>query len=64
MQYLDWFSNEVMVKKANGKWRMCVDFMDLNKACPNDSFSLSAIDRLVDASAGHKILSLMDAFFG
>ena len=60
--YLVWLSNVVMVKKAGGKWRMCVDFIDLNKACPKDSFSLSSIDRLVDASTGHHILSFMDAF--
>ena len=36
--YLDWLANVVMVKKANGKWRMCVDFTDLNKACPKDSY--------------------------
>ena len=38
--YPDWLANVVLVKKANGKWRMCVDFMDLNKACPKDSFPL------------------------
>ena len=37
---LDWLANVVMVKKANGKWRMCVDFTDLNKACPKDSYPL------------------------
>jgi hypothetical protein len=42
--YPDWLANVVMVKKANGKWRMCVDFTDLNKACPKDSFSLPRID--------------------
>ena len=42
--YLDWLTNVVMVKKANGKWRMCVDFTDLNKACPKDSYSLPRID--------------------
>ena len=36
--YLDWLANVVMVKKANEKWRMCVDFTDLNKACPKDSY--------------------------
>ena len=43
---------------------MCVDFTDLNKACSKDSFSLPSIDRLVDASAGHHVLSFMDAFSG
>ena len=51
-----------MVKKENGKWRMCVDFMDLNNACPKDSFPLPRIDRLVDSTAGHKLLTFMDAF--
>jgi len=51
-----------MVKKANSKWRMCVDFTYLNKACPKDSYPLSYIDQLVDSTAGHKLLSFMDAF--
>ena len=38
--YPDWLANVVMVKKANRKWRMCVDFTDLNKACPKDSYPL------------------------
>ena len=53
-----------MVKEANGKWRMCVDFTDLNKACPKDSYPLPRIDQLVDSTAGHKLLSFMDAFSG
>ena len=53
-----------MVKKVNGKWRMCVDFTDLNKACPKDSYPLPRIDQLVDSTAGHKLLSFMDAFSG
>ena len=62
--YPDWLANVVMVKKANGKWRMCVVFTDLNKACPKDSYLLSRIDQLVDSIVGHKLLSLMDAFSG
>ena len=38
--YPDWLANVVMVKKANGKWRMCVDFTNLNRACPKDSYPL------------------------
>ena len=53
-----------MDKKANGKWRMCVDFTDLNKACPKDSYPLPRIDQLVDTIMGHKLLSFMDAFSG
>ena len=53
-----------MVKKVNGKWRMCVDFTDLNKACPKDSYPFPRIDQLVDSIAGHQLLSFMDAFSG
>ena len=60
--YPDWLANVVIVKKANGKWRMCVDFTDLNKAFPKDSYPLPRIDQLVDSTAGHKLLSFMDAF--
>ena len=64
VHYLEWLANVVLVKKANGKWRMCVDFIDLNKACPKDSFPLPRIDQLVDSTAGHKLLTFMDAFSG
>ena len=62
--YPDWLANVVLVKKANGKWRMCVDFTYLNKACPKDSFPLPRIDQLVNSTAGHKLLTFMDAFLG
>ena len=62
--YPDWLANVVMVKKASGKWRMCVDFTNLNEACPKDSYPLSRIDQLVDSTAGHQLLSFMDAFSG
>ena len=62
--YLDWLANVVMVKKANDKWRMCVDFTDLNKACPKDSYPLAYINQLVDSTTGHKLSSFMDAFSG
>ena len=53
-----------MVKKANGKWRMCVDFTDLNQAYSKDSFPLPRINQLADSTAGHKLLTFMDAFSG
>ena len=62
--YHDWLANVVMVKKSNGKWRMCVDFIDLNKACPKDSYPLPWIDTLVDSTTRHQLLSFMDAFLG
>ena len=48
--YPDWLANMVMVKKANRKWRMCVDFTDLNKACPKDSYPFPWVDALVDST--------------
>ena len=62
--YPEWLANVVMVKKLNGKWRMCVDFTDLNKGCPKDSYPLPRIDQLVDSTARHKLLSFMDVFSG
>ncbi|KAL5550679.1 hypothetical protein UlMin_000855 [Ulmus minor] len=62
--YPNWIANVVLVKKANGNWRVCVDFTDLNRACPKDSFPLPRIDQLVDATAGHELLSFMDAYSG
>ena len=53
-----------MVKMANGKWRMCVDFTDLNRACPKDSYPLPWIDTLVDSTARHELISFMDTFSG
>jgi len=64
IQYPEWLVNVVLVKKANGKWRMCVDFTYLNKVCPKDSYPLPSIDALVDNASGYKMLSFLDAFSG
>ena len=60
--YPDWLANVVMVKKANRKWRICVDFTNLNKACPKDSYPLQRVDVLVDSTTQRQLLSFMDAF--
>jgi hypothetical protein len=62
--YPEWLANTVMVKKANGKWRMCIDFTDLKKACPKDGFPLPRIDSLVDATATSELISLLDCYSG
>ena len=62
--YPDWLTNVVMVKKNNGKWRMCIDFTDLNRVCLKDSYPLPRIDTLVDSTARHEFLSFMDTFSG
>ena len=62
--YPEWLANTVVVKKKSEKWRVCVDFMDLNKACPKDPFPMSRIDQLVDATVGHPWMSFLDAFQG
>jgi hypothetical protein len=64
VKYLEWIANTVMVKKANGKWRMCIDFTDLNKACQKDEFPLPRIDSLVDAAASLELMSLLDCYSG
>src|SRR5436190_13664455 len=60
----DWLANLVLVKKKNGKWCMCVDYTDLNKACSKDPFGLPRIDQVVDSTAGSELLCFLDAYSG
>jgi hypothetical protein len=64
VKYPEWLANTVMMKKANDKWRMCIDFTDLNKASPKDEFPLPRIDSLVDAAASSELMSLLDCYSG
>jgi ribonuclease HI len=64
VKYPEWLANTVMVKKVNDKWRMCIDFTDLNKACLKDEFPLPRIDSLVDAAAASELMSLLDCYSG
>jgi ribonuclease HI/transposase InsO family protein len=59
-----WLANPVLVKKKNGKWRMCVDYTSLNKACPKVPFPLPRIDQIVDSTAGCELLCFLDAYSG
>src|SRR6266508_3329177 len=62
--HLDWLANPVLVKKKNEEWRMCVDYTDLNKACPKDPFGLPRIDQVVDSTARSELLCFLDAYSG
>jgi hypothetical protein len=64
LDFPTWLSNTVMVKKKNGKWRVCVGFTNLNQACPKDPFPLPKIDLLVDATSGYNQMSFLDTFQG
>ena len=62
VKYPEWITNVVVVPKKGIKWRVCVDYTDLNEACPKDSFPLPRIDEIIDASIKHGMLSFLDAF--
>jgi hypothetical protein len=62
--YSQWLANVVMVRKKNGKWRMCIDFTDLNKCCPKDDFPLTRINQIIDSTAGYDKMALLDCFSG
>jgi hypothetical protein len=62
VQYPSWLVNGVMVKKKNGKWRMCTDFTDLNKCCPKDDLPFTRIDKVVDLATGCETMALLDCF--
>ncbi|CAL8993981.1 unnamed protein product [Prunus brigantina] len=65
VSYAEWLANVVLVaKKDKGLWRVCVDYTDLNKACPKDNFPLPRIDQLVDSTSGNQLLSFIDAYSG
>ncbi|KAL0394634.1 UNVERIFIED_CONTAM: hypothetical protein Slati_4429600 [Sesamum latifolium] len=64
IQFPEWLSNVVLVPKPGGKWRMCIYFRDLNKACPKDFYPLPRIDQPVDSTSGCELLSMMDASQG
>ncbi|GKV28900.1 hypothetical protein SLEP1_g37888 [Rubroshorea leprosula] len=64
VEYSEWVSNPVLVKKPNGKWRMCIDFTNLNEACPKDPHPLPNVEKLVERAAGHERMSFLDTSLG
>jgi hypothetical protein len=64
IDYPTWLTNVVMVQKKNRKWRMCIDFTSLNKACPKDNFPLLRIDNIIDPVAACEVMSLLSYFLG
>ena len=62
--FLEWLANPVLVLKKNNKWRMCIDYTSLNKACPKDPFALPRIDQVIDSTARCELLSFLDAYSG
>ena len=60
----EWLANTVVVRKKNSKWRVCVNFTDLNRACPKDPFPMPKINQLVDATYGHLRMGFLNAFQG
>jgi hypothetical protein len=64
VQYPVWVANVVMVSKKNGKMLMCIDFTELNKACPKDPYPLPRIDIVIDQATGCEMLNLLDYFSG
>lgn len=64
IDYPEWLANMVLARKQNGKWRVCIDYTDLNKARQKDFYPLSHIDQLIYSTSGHTPLSFLDAFSG
>ena len=64
IRHLDLLANLVMVPKKDKSWRLCVDFKDLNKACPKDPFPLPRINQIIVATSGHDSLCFLDTYSG
>ena len=64
IQYPEWLSNDVVIPKKNGKWRLCIDYSNLNDACPKNTFPPPRIDQIMDATTSHQLLSFLDAYSG
>ena len=63
-RYAEWISSVVPIQKKDGRWRVCVDFRDLNRATPKDEYPMPVAETLINAAAGHKMMSFMDGNAG
>ncbi|KAK1660950.1 hypothetical protein QYE76_049109 [Lolium multiflorum] len=63
-RYAEWISNVVPVEKKDGRWRVAIDFRNLNSATPKDEYPMPVAETLINAAAGHKVLSFMDGNAG
>ena len=64
VKYSNQLENVVVILNKDGKWRVCVDYTNLNDACPKNNFPLSRIDQIVDSTVGHGMFSFLDVFSG
>src|SRR3954463_3411213 len=64
IKYSKWLANPVLVENKNGTWRMCIDYTNLNSACPKEQFVLPRIDQIIDSTAGSESLCFLDAYSG
>jgi hypothetical protein len=64
MYHPEWLANPILVKKKSGKWRMCVDYTSLNKACPKDLFPLPCIYQVVDSTSACETFCFLDMYSG
>ncbi|KAK1642214.1 hypothetical protein QYE76_060019 [Lolium multiflorum] len=62
--YAEWISSIVPVEKKDGRWRVAIDFRDLNRATPKDEYPMPVAEALINAAAGQKVLSFMDGNAG
>ena len=64
VRFSTWLANIIIIKKANAKWQIFIDYTDLNRACPKDAYPLPNIHRLVDGTSEFQVLSFLDAYYG